>query len=99
MFFWGSRKVKSSKMGLSIDPRQFLQRPNPFSQYLSALAAKYIENMLKNATALRLSVSGNQSSSAPTECVGPPACIFAAVCSFMIVSCLFSQSPPQKNNF
>ena len=35
-------KAKSSKMGLSIDPRQFSVTPNPFSQYLAPLGAKYM---------------------------------------------------------
>ena len=40
-------KVKSPRMGLSIIPRQFLQRPLPFSQYLAPLGAKYMKKRQK----------------------------------------------------
>ena len=41
-------KVKSSKMGLSMHPCRFWKRPNPFSQYLAPLGAKYMEDGRKN---------------------------------------------------
>ena len=36
-------------MGLPIIPRQLSTRPNPFSQYLAPLGAKYIEKLQKNS--------------------------------------------------
>ena len=35
-------------MGLSITPRQFLQRPTPFSRYLAPLGAKYVKKDKKH---------------------------------------------------